>query len=339
MLTAAVLLLAMLSPGASAQREFDSLQPFLRERGGFDESDLRDLAAGEAVVKIRPGRVDSETRLLGVVRIAGKADRFIAKYRDIVAFESGTGVLEIGLFSDPPKVADLANLTLDEDDRKDLENCRVGDCDIKLDDGNIEAFQKIDWSKRGATKTAEELARRMIVGFLESYRKGGNAALGARHDKKKPLLVSEQFREMLADPDLPVYFPRLFAFLSDYPHEPIPGAEELFYWSKVDFGLKPVVRLNHVVIYEPEEVDFVKYAMASKMLYTTHYFNTGLELKFVVVENDDPGHYYLVVGNRSRSDGLTGFTGALIGGRVRSKAREGLAHYLESVKRNMETAR
>jgi hypothetical protein len=332
----AFITLLLLTQGASSQRMYNSLHEFLVERGGFDGDDLRAVEAGTPVVKLRPGRVDSETRLLGVVKIHGSPETFAKRYRDIVDFEKGTGVLEIGWFSDPPKVSDLAGLTLDESDLEDLKKCRVGNCDIKLSGESIQAFQRIDWSKPGAVRKAEALARRMIVDFLKSYQEGGNAALGALHDKKNPLRVGQQFNEMLQDPDLPVYFPRLFAFLSDYPHDPIPGAEEFFYWSKVDFGLKPVVRLSQVVIYEPEEVDFVRYAMASKMLYSSHYFNTGLELKFLVLDRSAPKDYYLVVANRSRSDGLTGFTGAFLGGHIRGKARDGLESYLRAVKRNME---
>jgi hypothetical protein len=205
-----------------------------------------------------------------------------------------------------------------------------------MSDSMMAAFRTIDWSQPGAKERGQALAHRMIVDFLESYRNGGNDALGELHDKKQPFLVHEQFVEMLHDPDLPELFPRLFEFLLEYPHEPIPGEEEFFYWSKVEFGLKPIIRLNHVVIYQPETVDVVKYAIASKMLYASHYFNTGIELKFLAVDETQPGHYFLVAGQRSRSDGFGGLTGALLGGRLRSKAREGLESYLRSVKQNLE---
>jgi hypothetical protein len=83
----------------------------------------------------------------------------------------------------------------------------------------------------------------------------------------------------------------------------------------------------------------VKYTIASKMLYTTHYFNTGVEAKFLAQDPDERGAYYLVIGNRSRSDGLTGFTGAILGGQIRGKARDGLESYLRSVKSNLERDR
>jgi hypothetical protein len=270
-----------------------------------------------------------------VVKIEGEPDELIESYRDIVQFEAGTGVLQIGRFSEPPRAEDLASLTLEPDDLEDIQDCRPGDCGIKLSDTAMAAFQGVDWDRRDAREEATKLARRMIVEFLESYRSGGNQALGVRHDKKAPLLVARQFEEMMVDPDLPVLFPELLRFLLDYPAASLPRSEQFFYWSKVDFGLKPVIRLNHVAIYRPEG-ETVKYVMASKMLYTTHYFNTGVELKFLARNPGDAGSYYLVVANRSRSDGLTGFTGAMLSGKIRGKARDGLESYLRSVKARME---
>ncbi|HXK39224.1 MAG TPA: hypothetical protein VJ837_00075, partial [Candidatus Paceibacterota bacterium] len=201
---------------------------------------------------------------------------------------------------------------------------------------SIQAFSKLDWNAPNAELNAQKLAREMIADFMNAYRKGGNESLSAFHDKEKPLLVKEQFEGMIGPQNLPKYFPSLHEFLMDYPEATIPEGEEIFYWSKVDFGLKPVIRLNHLVIYEPKEIEWVRYAVASKMIYTTHYFNTGLEMKFLVVSPDSPGAYYLVSLNQSRSDGLTGFIGAMAAGQIRSKARGGSETYLEAVKKIME---
>ena len=331
--------IAILPALLAEQPQTPSLREFLDRRLEIDEEEWQAIQAGTPVVKLRPGRVDSETRLMGVVKIHGSPEEFVERYRDIVSFEKGTGVLQIGRFSEPPRVSDLASLTVDADDIEDVKECRPGDCAIKMSEVTMNAFREIDWDEADATEEANQLARRMIVDFLESYRSGGNQALGLFHDKKKPLLVGRQFEEMMEDPDLPVFFPELFRFLLDYPASPLPGSEEIFYWSKVDFGLKPVIRLNQVVICQPQNNDPVKYTIASKMLYTTHYFNTGVELKFLAQEPDEGGSYYFVAANRSRSDGLTGFTGAILGGQIRSKARDGLESYLRSVKSNLERAR
>jgi hypothetical protein len=320
---------------STIQPRVTSLPEYLM-RNGFAQEDLDAIERGEPIAKLMKTEEDTETRILGVVKIRGTPEDYVARQRDVVSLEKGTGVLQIGRFSDPPKAADLASLTLDPDDVEDLKECRPGRCDIKLSDASISAFGKLDWKAPDAVPNAEKIARGMIADFLNAYQKGGNEALSAFHDKKKPLLVREQFQEMIAGHDLPTYFPSLHAFLRDYPKASLPGSEELFYWSKVDFGLKPVVRLNHVVIYKPQEIEAVRYAVASKMLYTTHYFNTGLELKFLVASPDSPAAYYMVSFNQSRSDGLTGFIGAIASGRIRGKARDGSETYLGAVKNLME---
>jgi hypothetical protein len=321
----------------AAQAPVPPLRELIENRLEIGDEEWKAIESGEPLVRIRPGSVESETRLLGVVKIQGSPDEFVERYRDIVEFEKGAGVLQIGRFSEPPQLADVASLTIDADDIEDLEECRPGDCAIKLSENAMNAFGVIEWDEPEAAEKTNALARQMLVDFLLGYRSGGNQALGVLHDKKKPLLVGEQFEQLMEDPDLPVYFPQFFRFLLDYPASALTGSEEIFYWSKVDFGLKTVVRLNHVVIYRPENGGQVKYAIASKMLYTTHYFNTGIEMKFLAQDPDSGNAYYLVVGNRSRSDGLTGITGAIIGGKIRGEARDGLEKYLRSVKSSMES--
>ncbi len=329
--------IAIVSSVLAGTQVAPTLREFLETRLGIGENEWSAIESGEPLVRLRRGRDDSETRLVGVVKIQGSPGDFVARYRDIVAFEKGTGVLQIDRFGEPPRVEDLASLTVDAEDIEDVQRCRPGDCAIKMSAATMEAFRRVDWSDPKATEAASGLARRMLVDFLEGYRTGGNKALGVLHDKEEPLRVSQQFEQMMEDPDLPVYFPRLFQFLLDYPRSGIPGSEEFFYWSKVDFGLKPVIRLNHVVIYEPESTASVDYAIASKLLYTSHYFNCGLELKFLTREPGESGSYYLLIANRSRSDGLTGFTGAILGGKIRSKARDGLESYLRAVKAALES--
>ncbi|HJS72910.1 MAG TPA: hypothetical protein VJ921_01390 [Vicinamibacteria bacterium] len=323
--------------GASStiQPPATSLQEYLK-RNQFTQEDLEAIESGNPIAKLLEAEAETETRILGVVKIRGNPENYIRRQRDVVKFEKGTGVLQIGLFKSPATAADVAGLTIDPDDIEDLQNCEPGSCDVKLSAPSIQAFATLDWNAPNAALNAQKLAREMIADFMNAYRKGGNESLSAFHDKEKPLLVKRQFEEMIRSRNLPRYFPSLHDFLMDYPAATIPGGEEIFYWSKVDFGLKPVIRLNHLVIYEPKEIEWVRYAVASKMIYTTHYFNTGLEMKFLVVSPDSPGAYYLVSLNQCRSDGLTGLLGAMAAGRIRSKARDGLETYLGALKKNME---
>ncbi len=330
-----LILTALVSASSAIQTAATSLPEYLK-RNQFTQEDLEAIESGTPIAKLLEAEEETETRILGVVKIRGNPEDYIRRQRDVVNFEKGTGVTQIGLFSDPSTAADVAGLTLDPDDIEDLKSCEPGSCDVKLSDFGIKAFAELDWKAPNAVSNAQKLAREMIADFMNAYRKGGNTSLSAFHDKEKPLLAKEQFEEMIRSRNLPKYFPSLHDFLMDYPAATLPNGQEIFYWSKVDFGLKPVIRVNHLAIYEPKEIEWVRYAVASKMIYTTHYFNTGLEVKFLVVSPDSPGAYYLVSLNQSRSDGLTGFIGAMAAGQIRSKARGGSETYLGAVKKIME---
>jgi hypothetical protein len=102
----------------------------------------------------------------------------------------------------------------------------------------------------------------------------------------------------------------------------------------VSFGLKPTIRMSHVVSYRGTPGTVI----ASKMLYASHYFRTGLELRVLVPDpSRGPGFWFVTV-NRTRSDGLTGFIGFLVRGHVRSGVQKGALAVLGATKRRLEAA-
>jgi hypothetical protein len=128
------------------------------------------------------------------------------------------------------------------------------------------------------------------------------------------------------------YLPDLKKYLLDYPKVTLPNAESFLYWQSVKFGLKPTIRISHLVIQEAADATVV----ASKMLYATHYFWTALELRVLVPDPArGPGFWFVTV-NRSRSDGLSGFVGRVIRGRVQSEVQKGSLAALTTTKRRLE---
>ena len=169
----------------------------------------------------------------------------------------------------------------------------------------------------------------------------GNAALGYYDDGDEPLLVAEQFRALLDSSDLlPVPVPELLAYLDAYPNGHLRRAEDFFYWTMVDFGLKPTIRVNHVVIYpltESPSSSGVSYAIAIKQLYASHYFHTTLELRFLTETDLRAGHVSsLITITRSRNDGMTGLKGLFLRPIIRSRSRDAVRNYLAHVKRQVE---
>jgi len=307
----------------------------------FSAADFRALDAGSAVVKSLDTPVRQELAHFGAVHIDAPAERFIDRFRDIERFEKGPGIPQIGRFLSPPRLEDLASLTLPAKDVTALAGCRPGDCDVKLSAAAMTRFRnQMNWSSPNAALQAHEIAREMLLELVRAYKANGNAALGYYDDGRETLSVAEQFRALLASGSrlsLPV--PGLMAYLDEYPRSRPAGAEDFFYWSVVDFGLKPTVRVNHVIIYPLAARPLgVSHVIAIKQLYASHYFYSTLELRFLVDDDRraDRDGFYLLSITRSRSDGTTGLKGSLLRPVISRRSRNAVRGYLEHLKRQVE---
>ena len=112
-------------------------------------------------------------------------------------------------------------------------------------------------------------------------------------------------------------------------------ATSFLYWQEARFGLKPTIRINHIVINDrPEGI-----VIASKLVYASHYFWTALDVR-VLVEDParGPGFWFINI-TRSRSDGLDGFVGKMIRGKVQNEAQKGIESALSATKARVEQPR
>jgi hypothetical protein len=106
-------------------------------------------------------------------------------------------------------------------------------------------------------------------------------------------------------------------------------AEDSIVWSKIKFGLKPVIAINHVRIFRRNSDAGPQVLIASNQIYANHYFNASQALTAFVNFPGVDQAAYLVSENRSRADGLEGPFGKLKRGVVEKKAVEGLKSILE----------
>src|SRR5688572_18271337 len=98
-------------------------------------------AAGGAVLTIVPAR-GRDLAVYGVVRTSAAPARLVTWTRAIDQLYQGPYVPALGRFSEPPQLADLAGLTLDEEDLNDLRACRAGDCGVKLSAPEMERIRQ-----------------------------------------------------------------------------------------------------------------------------------------------------------------------------------------------------
>jgi hypothetical protein len=292
------------------------------------------LLKGQPVTRLLEADPSTEVSVFGMVWVNAPTSRYIAAVRDIEQFEQGVNFLATKRISNPPRLEDFAALKLQPDDVEDLKTCKVGDCELKLGESAIVRIRKeVDWSKPTATADVERLFRTLALEYVKGYLEGGNARLAAYRDSSRPTFVSREFSTMIGRmPALTEYLPDLKRYLLGFPKASLPKSESLVYWQEAKFGLKPTLRINHLTIaQEPTHV-----AVASKMLYASHYFWTAIELRVLVPDPARGQGFWFTSVNQSRSDGLSGFMGSIIRRKVRSEAENGMLAALRGIKAKLE---
>ena len=306
-----------------AQSSLTEFQKALHEKAAFEEKDFAALQLNQPVVRLAPASEKREIAVSGLVNIRVGAEDFLRSYRESMTQKTNPAILEIGSFSNQPSVNDLDTLTLEASDIEDLKDCVVGDCQLKLSAPMIARFRKeIDWNAPNYQLAATNLFKQMLLDYVRDYRTRGEAALIEYNDKQKEVSLAAEQRALNAASS---YVNDLLART----RSDLQVVEDSIVWSKIKFGLKPVIAINHVRIFRRNSDAGPQVLIASNQIYANHYFNASLALTaFVNIPGVDHGAY-LVYENRSRADGLEGPFGKLKRGVVEKKALEGLKSILE----------
>lgn len=326
-------------PRAAQPGDAAALRTFVAREFGATPPQLDRLKTGEPFVTVLTGSVDREVAVAGAIRISGPARRTVDVLRDVERLERGKGFLHTQRLSEPPLLRDFDALRVSADDLTALRKCQPGRCDIKLGRGVFDLLARLDWRAPDLSERVNQLARQTAFEYLTAYRRGGNAELAVYADKDRPTFVAAEFADLVRRSSrLPNVLPELATYLLEYPRAArSPAVEDIFYWSEVDFGLKPVFRINHLVIHEAAGTPGPRYAVVTKQLYANHYFHAGLEVRALVDDTESNGAaHYLVVLNVARSDGLTGLFGGLVKGKVQGASRDGLQRALVATKARVE---
>ena len=323
-LPAALLLLAGRPPAADFPRDLDS---YFTKYVKLDAAMRAQLLAGAPVTRLLDSDASKEVVVFGAVWIDAPVERYLAAVRDIERFESGGNFRITKKISSPPAPADFAALRLSDEDAKDLRTCKVADCQVKLAQSNIERIQReVDWSRPDAHQQLDRIARETALSFVNAYLQGGNQQLAVYRDASRPTFVAQEFAEMIDRlPSIGEFLPEVRKYLLEFPRATLAGGESFLYWQEAIFGLKPTIRINHVVMAEEPGGAMV----ASKMIYASHYFWTALELRVLLRDPSRGNGFWFVTESRSRSDGLSGFTGRVIRGKVRGEAEKGTQSVLQ----------
>jgi hypothetical protein len=326
----------VLDPGGHGAKPLPPpLQDFVTRVARLTEEQRRNLDEGKPVSRLLDADPSKEVAIFGAVWIASSMQRYVRAIADIENFEKGGSFRLTRRISSPPRLEDFAGLRVPQDDLAALPRCRVGHCDLQLGEQALGRLQtEVDWKASDAVDRANALVRHLALEYVTGYLEGGNERLAVYRDRERPTFVAREFTRMIDQmPELTAYVPDLRPYLLEYPRVALPGATSFLYWQETEFGLKPTIRISHLTIH-PGRGDTV--VVASKMLYASHYFWTGLELRALVHDaGRGPGFWFVTV-NRSRSDGLGGVRGALLRGIVHRNVQDGMLDVLGRTKRRLE---
>jgi hypothetical protein len=292
------------------------------------------LMEGAPLTRLLDADATKELAVFGAIWIDAPIRQYIDAVTDIEKFERGGRFKVTRRISTPPRLEDFADLHLTAEDVADLRTCRLDDCDLKLSQQALQAFRtEVDWKVPNPQAAVDIVMRRLAYEYVTGYFEKGNDRLAVYRDNSRPTFVAGEFRA-LADqmPSLSASIPDLRRYLLEYPAATLPTASSLLYWQETTFGLKPIIRISHLVILQGQEDTVI----ASKMLYASHYFWTALELRTLYPDPARGRGFWLITINRSRTDGLSGFTGFFIRRKVRSEIQSGTLGVLEGTKQLLE---
>ena len=333
----------LLVSGASAPSQSSTpklpsrIEEYVTTRVKPTADERKRLSEGEPITKLLDADKTKEIAVFGAIWIAAPIRRYVDAVSDIENFERGGAFKVTKRISSPPNLKDFSQLRLSDDDVQDLRTCKVGDCEVKFGEEALERLRtKVDWNSAQAGAAANAIAQQLTFEYVTSYLQGGNERLAVYRDQSRPTFVAQEFRSMIDNmPELTLYLPEMRRYLLEFPRYTPPDISSFLYWQETEFGLKPLIRINHVAIRTGSDGAIV----ASKMLYASHYFWTGLELRVLVPDSTRGQGFWLITVNRSRSDGLSGSTGFFLRNVVRGKVEEGMLDALRKTKQMMEGAR
>jgi len=333
-----IVLLAGVTAPCSAQINAELLN-YLQQDAKLNQDQIAALANGEAVAKNLDSRQADEVFLFGVVYVNASPDSYVKVAYDFDRLRKLPNYLALEKFSDPPQISDLKGFALDSQDIKDLKDCKPDHCNLQIPASTIaDVHQAINWSDPDAEQQVDQMAQKKALQHLLDYQQKGNQALGVYNDKHDPTKVPEQFKYMLTYAKvLPKALPDYYNYILDYPNGKPANVENMFYWEKVKFGLKPTLRMVQVVTMQGNSPHEPAYTIAEKQLYSSHYFETALDLTYCI-RSDDPKQpgFYLIMIMGSEQAGLTGLKGSIVRKAAVGRSVSNLQKSLTTIKNALE---
>ena len=329
----------LLVTGAGTAPENDSARALLATAFDVKPPDIARIDAGQVFSRTFDASDKREVATLGIVRVRITPEFYVERLADIVNFKRDEAVLQIGRFADPPDLDNVARLTLEDSDIQNLRECRVGHCGVQLPADAIQRFRReVDWQRADAQRQANCLMREILVEYVAGYLKGGTPSMMEYADVPEPVNVGREFASLAASKVAEWHrFPRLLRHLLEDPANHTAPIADVVYWSKEKVGRRAVVSVTHLAIAQSDSDSLADYAIASKHIYGSHYFDASLGLTVLVRDRSTASPaMYLAYFNRTRVDVFGGVFGGITRKVVTSRARGTVSDQLARIQRTLE---
>jgi hypothetical protein len=312
---------------------------FFKDRIKLTDTEIQTMEKGQVVTKVlQSGDPTYGILIFGGVYVNGTVEKLAQVVRDVSKLQGEKVYLVVQEFSKigaPPKLSDFARLELEKKDIDEIQSCKAGDCDVQVMD--IEGLKaKIDWKSKDKYALANQEVRQRVFDGMTRYQSGGLKSLGSYVDRSKPLNLYQATKDMV---DKSYYLPaakapNIYRHVLEYPQGKLAGAEDIFYWEKIDFGQEPTVRVNHVMLF-PKGEGAVKLVVANKQLYSTRYIRVALQMFYCVQDTQNPSKpgFFLIQMNDSRMPDFGSLKLSIVRKVATGKAVEGTRDTLEIYQR------
>jgi hypothetical protein len=328
----------VLRTGAQAPDLDSGVRGVLTRYLRFSANELSELLRDRTIKHDLESRNPGEFGAAGAVRVRATKTAFFEAVRDIVHFKRDPSVLQIGRFSNPPSIGDLAGLTVDDEDF-DATACRVHDCGIRLPAEMIRRLQQeVDIKAPNKQERVAAWFKRALLADVTAYVEGGPGRYLQYDDGDTPIRPVEEFEGVLAHmPEIGALVPGLPDHLARFPASRLADAEDFLYWSKEKLGVAPFISVTHVTIICPSLARTC--VMTTKDVYSSRYIDASLALAIASDASVAADSFVLVYANRSRAHALKGGLSFLRRSIVARRARAALDDSLKTIKIRLENGR
>ena len=296
-LTAAALASGLPTPGTAQE---GTLERWLRDEGGFTNSNVRDLRSGSPVVRLVGPDGPRVIGFLGAVRVATTPAHLLAlanRPADLLMDRSTMAVGEVDI---PPRFGDFRDLRVPLSDVRELRVCSPGDCKVKLPSAAIQELVGLARAPNGeAVANVTAHVRSMLFDYADRFVREGLTGLPAYGDKPESVSPIESLAPLRAlDGSLFGQSRVLTNHLRRYPESSASGVTDRLAWIIEDVGLRPTIRLLHLSLIQPPDVPAVDAIVGIEQLYASHYLAGSTTFLSLIVDTSitgEPARYLVML--------------------------------------------